>query len=145
MAIIRDALEGDLEPIKNILEINGQLGDVDNEEIKYFVVAEVDGRIIGCGMLKNYDYAFEIRKVPVLPGYQRGGIGKEIALTLLERAKGRKCWLLSVDSHSFWEQFGFYIMPEEEEPIEAKEYCENCRQRLECNRVVMFREGRMIQ
>lgn len=134
-----------MEPIKKILEINGQLGDIDNEEIKYFVVAEMDGKVIGCGMLKNHDYTFEIRMVSVLPKYQREGIGKEIALTLLGRAKGRKCWLLSVDSHNFWEQFGFYIMPEEEEPIEAKEHCENCRQREECNRAAMFREGGMIQ
>jgi amino-acid N-acetyltransferase len=140
MATIRDALKEDSEYINSILRINGQSVDTEEEDYKGFIVAELDGNVVGCGKLINHGDKVEIRKVSVLPEYQRRGIGKEISRALLDRAKGRKCWLLSVDSHGFWEQFGFHILPEEEEPKEAKEYCQNCRLRQDCNRVVMFRE-----
>lgn len=140
MVFVRDAKESDLEYINEILRVNGQIDDVTKEDIKDFVVAEEDQRIAGCGMLKEYEEGFEIRKVSVLPECQRKGIGKEIILTLLKRAKGKECWLLSVDMHAFWEQFGFYIVPEEMEPIDLKEQCDNCSQRKDCNRVVMIRK-----
>ena len=107
MALVRDAKDRDLEYINEILRINGQINDVNKEDRKDFMVVEEDGRVAGCGMLKEYEEGFEIRKVSVLPECQGKGIGKEITLTLLERTKGKKCWLLSVDMHTFWEQFGF--------------------------------------
>ena len=140
MAKIRDALKADSEYINNILRINEQLVETEEEDYKGFIVAELDGRVVGCGKLIDHGDEFEIRKVSVLPEYQRRGVGKEISRTLIDRVKGSKCWLLSVDSHDFWEQFGFHKVPEEEEPKEAKEHCQNCRLRQECNRVVMFRE-----
>lgn len=140
MATIRDALKEDSEYINNILRINGQLVDTEEEDYKGFIVAELEGQVVGCGMLIDHGDEVEIRKVSVLPEYQRRGIGRELSRTLIDRAKGRKCWLLSVDSHGFWEQFGFHVVPEEEEPKEAKEHCQNCRLWQSCNRVVMFRE-----
>ena len=140
MAVIRDTLERDLEYINNILRINGQLGNTEEDDFKGFIVAEEEGHVVGCGMLKDHEDYVEIRKVSVLPEYQGRGIGKKIAHTLLGRAEGKKCLLLSVDSHSFWEQFGFYMVSEKEEPREIREQCECCSQRQDCNRVVMFRE-----
>jgi N-acetylglutamate synthase-like GNAT family acetyltransferase len=140
MATIRDALREDLVYINSILRINGQLGDKEEDDFKDFIVAEVNGSLVGCGMLKDHDDYVEIRKVSVLPEYQKRGIGKKIAHKLLGRVKNRKCFLLSVDSHSFWGQFGFFVLSEKEEPKEIKEQCDCCSQRQNCNRVVMFRE-----
>ena len=75
----------------------------------------------------------------VLPENQGKGLGMEIVLTLLGRVKGKRCWLLSVDTHSFWENFGFRIVPEDEAPVEIREQCEKCQRRDECNRVVMIK------
>ena len=141
MAIVREAFLKDLEAIIRILDTNRQRSDVGEEDIKDFVVAEIDGTVVGCGMLFEHEDSVEIRKVSLLPVHQRKGLGKDIAQALLTRVKGRKCWLLSVDSHSFWEQFGFGILSEEEEPKEAKEYCKGCKQREDCDRVVMVREA----
>ncbi|MEE9151281.1 MAG: GNAT family N-acetyltransferase [Thermoplasmata archaeon] len=140
MAIIRDAVKGDLEPVNHILKTNGQINDVVKSDIKDFVVAEVDSKVVGLGMLKDHEDYVEIRKVSVLSEYRKRGIGKKIAHTLLGRAEGKKCSLLSVDSHSFWEQFGFYMVSEKEEPRKIREQCDCCSQRQDCNRVVMFRE-----
>jgi N-acetylglutamate synthase-like GNAT family acetyltransferase len=139
MAIIRDANEKDLESINDILRINGQIDDVNKEDLREFIVAVADGKVVGCGMLKEHEGSVEISKVSVLPENQGRGLGMEIVLTLLGRAKEKRCWLLSVDSHSFWENFGFHIVPEDEEPVEIREQCEKCQRSDECNRVVMIK------
>lgn len=141
MTFVRDAKESDLEYINEILRVNGQIDNVIKEDKKHFVVVEEDQRIVDCGMLKEHEEGFEIRKVSVLPECRRKGIGKEIIQTLLERAKGKQCWLLSVDMQAFWQQFGFNIVPEEREPIDLKEQCDNCSQRKDCNRVVMIKDA----
>ncbi len=140
MALVRNAVKGDLENINSILRTNRQIGDINKCDIKEFVVAEVDGKVVGCGMAKEHNDSLEIRKVSNLPEYQGKGIGKEICKVLLDRAKQKRSWLLSVDSHAFWEQFGFHVVSEKEEPKEAEEYCGKCKQRGDCNRVVMFRD-----
>jgi amino-acid N-acetyltransferase len=141
MALIRDAKEEDLEQINAILKTNGQLSDVGEDDIKNFVVAEVDGKVVGCGTIKEYTDSVEITRVSVLPENQGIGVGMEITMTLMGRIKGRKCWLLSVDSHDFWQNFGFYIVPDKEAPSEAQESCVNCGRRNECHRVVMVKEA----
>lgn len=141
MSGIREATEKDLEAINNILKTNGQIPDVTSSDIKCFLVAEIEDKLVGCGMLRDYKDGVELSKISVLPDYQGRGYGMEIAMTLLGRTKGQKCWLLSVDSHSFWELFGFSIIPEEEEPREFTEQCHKCDRWDNCNRVVMVRES----
>jgi amino-acid N-acetyltransferase len=140
-AMIRDAKLKDLETINNILGFNGQIDDVKEENIKDFIVAEVDGKVVGCGQCKEYDDNFEISKISVLPQSQGKGIGMEIVMTLLGRAGSKKCWLLSVNSHDFWELFDFKGVSEEDEPLKMTEHCLNCSKRKSCDRLVMFREA----
>ncbi|NIR95174.1 MAG: GNAT family N-acetyltransferase, partial [Gammaproteobacteria bacterium] len=100
-AIIRDAKNTDLETINHILETNGQIADVDDGDLPDLVVAEVNGKVVGCGMCKKQSDGFEISKISVHPGCQGKGIGMEMVMTLLGRTSGEKCWLLSVNSHDF--------------------------------------------
>ena len=140
-AVIRDAKIKDLELINNILRINGQIDDVKEHNIKDFIVAEMDGKVVGCGQCKEHDDSFEVSKISVLPQTQGKGIGMEIVMTLLGRASGKKCWLLSVNSHDFWELFDFKGVSEEDEPFKMQEQCNNCSKRSRCDRLVMFREA----
>lgn len=139
MVVIREALSKDLVGIINILEVNGQISDVDENDIKEFVVAEIDGEIVGCGMLKEHEDSFEIKKVSVLSEHQEKGIGRDITLMLLEKVKVKECWLMSAGSQDYWKKFGFRILAEDEEPKEAREYCDKCEHRGVCNRMVMIR------
>jgi N-acetylglutamate synthase-like GNAT family acetyltransferase len=140
-AILRDARTSDLESINSILETNGQIADVEEVEIKDVIVAEVDGKVVGCGMCREEGNAFEISKISVLPANQGKGIGMEMVMTLLGRTSGAKCWLLSVNSHDFWELFDFKKVSEEEEPTKFREQCAGCTKKTTCDRVVMFREA----
>jgi amino-acid N-acetyltransferase len=139
--IIRDAKVKDIEQINHILETNGQINDIKEDEINDFIVAEIDGKVVGCGKCSENPDSFEIAKISVLPPNQGKGIGMEIVMTLLGRSSGKRCWLLSVDSHNFWELFDFRKIPEEDEPRKVKEQCANCGKRSTCNRVVMCREA----
>lgn len=140
-AIIRDAKIKDLEIINNILGINGQINDIKEVNIKYFIVAEVDGRVVGCGQCKENDDSFVVSKISVLPQNQGKGIGMEIVMTLLGRASGKKCWLLSVNSHAFWELFDFKGVSEADEPFNMQEQCIECSKRSRCDRLVMVRDS----
>jgi N-acetylglutamate synthase-like GNAT family acetyltransferase len=140
MALVRNAVIEDLECINSILSINNQISDITRDDIAECVVAEVDGKVVGCGMGREHKDNLELRKVSVLPEYQGLGIGKTISRTLLKRAQTKRCWLLSTDSRVFWEKLGFHGVSEKEEPKEAEEYCVKCGQRGKCDRVVMFRE-----
>lgn len=140
-SVIRDARVTDLDNINRILETNGQINDIVEEEISDFIVGEIDGEVVGCGMCKEHAESFEISKISVLPANQGKGMGMEIVMTLLGRSTGKRCWLLSVDSHSFWELFDFRKIPKEDEPRRVKEQCDKCGKRSSCNRVVMCREA----
>jgi N-acetylglutamate synthase-like GNAT family acetyltransferase len=138
--IIRNAKASDLEAVNNILRTNGQIDDITLDDVKGLIVAEVDGKVVGSGLLREHSDSFEVCKISVLPADQKKGIGMQIVMTLLGRAKGKRCWLLSVDSHDFWELFDFRIIPEIDEPGRVREQCSSCGKKPSCNRVVMCRD-----
>ncbi len=140
MTRIRDAKEKDLDQINLVLEKNDQIGDVKEYDIKHFMVAVDEGEVVGCGMLKEHKDTVEIQKISVLPKSQGQGIGKDIVLRLLNKAEGKSCWLLCVDSTDFWEFFGFYAVTEEDEPAWILAQCEECNRKDECKRTVMIRD-----
>jgi N-acetylglutamate synthase-like GNAT family acetyltransferase len=141
MAIIRDAKPKDIQAIKNILTLNGQIDDVTSEDIRNFVVVEVDKNVVGSGVLRDHGDSVEIAKVSVLSNHQGKGYGMEIVLSLMGRIRGRPCWLLSVHSHSFWELFDFHIVPDEETPEFMRKQCRRCDRNASCDRVIMFKKG----
>lgn len=140
MVRIRNAKEKDLDQVNLVLEKNDQIGDVKPYHIKEIIVAVDEGEVVGCGMLKEHKDTVEIQKISVLPDHQGKGIGKDIVLKLLHKARGRSCWLLCVDSLDFWEFFGFYAVTEEDEPAWILAQCEECNRKEDCNRTVMVRD-----
>jgi amino-acid N-acetyltransferase len=98
------------------------------EDVQEFVVAEVDGEVVGCGALHVLwaDLA-EVRTVAVDPGCQRSGIGHHLLAALIERARdlgvGRiYCLTFEVD---FFASQGFTVI--EGTPVEPEVYEELLR------------------
>lgn len=59
------------------------------EDVQEFVVAEVDGQIVGCGALHVLWLDLgEIRTIAVDPDYQHHGVGSAILTHLIEQARG---------------------------------------------------------
>jgi amino-acid N-acetyltransferase len=91
------------------------------EDVQEFVVAEIDGEVVGCGALHVLwaDLA-EIRTVAVDPACQRSGIGHRLLEALIARARDlgvRRLYCLTFEvdffaSHGFAEIDGTPVDPE---------------------------------
>jgi amino-acid N-acetyltransferase len=93
---VRAARTSDVRAIRRLVDANvasGRLLDKATvtlyEDIQEFVVAETDGRVIGCGALHVLwaDLA-EVRTLAVDPDCQHKGVGHRILEALLDRARG---------------------------------------------------------
>ncbi|MGN6475131.1 MAG: amino-acid N-acetyltransferase [Mycobacteriales bacterium] len=98
------------------------------EDVQEFVVAEVDGEVVGCGALHVLwaDLA-EVRTLAVDPACQRSGVGHALLDALLDRARGlgvRRVYCLTFEV-DFFAAHGF--VPFEATPVEPEVYEELLR------------------
>jgi len=95
------------------------------EDVQEFYVAELDGKIVGCGALHVMWHDLgEIRTVAVDPATKGQGIGSQImnALTLRATSLGiTKLFCLTFETQ-FFTRHGFE--PIEESPVDASTYAE---------------------
>ena len=80
------------------------------EDVQEFVVAEIDGVVVGCGALHVlWEDLAEVRTVAVDPSAQRSGVGSAILTQLIEhaRALGVKRLFCLTFAIAFFEAHGF--------------------------------------
>jgi amino-acid N-acetyltransferase len=91
------------------------------EAVQEFVVAELDGEVVGCGALHVlWEDLAEVRTVAVLEEMHGKGIGNQIMIKILENAKDigvKKVFCLTFEtkffgSHGFQEIEGTPVSPE---------------------------------
>jgi amino-acid N-acetyltransferase len=91
------------------------------EAVQEFVVAELDGEVVGCGALHVlWEDLAEVRTVAVLEEMHGKGIGNQIMIKILENAKDigvKKVFCLTFEtkffgSHGFKEIEGTPVSPE---------------------------------
>jgi amino-acid N-acetyltransferase len=91
------------------------------EAVQEFVVAELDGEVVGCGALHVlWEDLAEVRTVAVLEEMHGKGIGNQIMVKILENAKDigvKKVFCLTFEtkffgSHGFQEIEGTPVSPE---------------------------------
>ena len=91
------------------------------EDVQEFVVAELDGKIIGCGALHVlWEDLGEVRTVAVIEEHRGKKIGHEILTTIIERAKKlglKRLFCLTLETkffagHGFKEITGAPVEPE---------------------------------
>jgi amino-acid N-acetyltransferase len=91
------------------------------EDVQEFVVAELDGKIIGCGALHVlWEDLGEVRTVAVIEEHRGKKIGHEILTTIIERAKKlglKRLFCLTFETkffagHGFNEITGAPVEPE---------------------------------
>jgi amino-acid N-acetyltransferase len=95
------------------------------EDVQEFYVAELDGKIIGCGALHVMWHDLgEIRTVAVDPEIKGQGIGSKILEALTKRATDlglNKLFCLTFET-KFFERHGFEQI--QESPVDASTYAE---------------------
>jgi amino-acid N-acetyltransferase len=126
--VVRAAKTGDVKKIRKIVD-----GYTDErrllfkatvtlfEAVQEFVVAELDGEVVGCGALHVlWEDLAEVRTVAVIEEMHGKGIGNQIMIKILENAKDigvKKVFCLTFEtkffgSHGFQEIEGTPVSPE---------------------------------
>jgi amino-acid N-acetyltransferase len=112
------------------------------ERIREFIVAEEDGRIVGCGSLVIlwHDLA-EIRTLVVRKGHQRGGVGRQIVEDLVEEARSlgiARIFALTFQT-GFFIRMGFQEASKETLPLKVWKDCRQCPRIEHCDEVAVDR------
>ena len=95
MTIIRPAKTSDIKAIRQLVDSYAAPGQMLSKEtvtlyesVQEFTVAEVDGKVIGCGALHVlWDDLAEVRTVAVDKDFHKKGIGHQLLENIIERAR----------------------------------------------------------
>ena len=93
--LVRPARTADVRAIRELVDTYSRDGRVLSkatvtlfEDIQEFLIAELDGEVVGCGALHvMWEDLAEVRTVAVAPAYARRGIGSVLLTALMERAR----------------------------------------------------------
>jgi len=109
-------------------------------DIQDFVVAELDGQVIGCACLYIYQTGLaEIRSVGVMPESQGHGQGRAMIQYLLEQASHIELARVIVMTRvpDFFNKLGFTNTPKESLPEKVIKDCDICPKKHACDEISM--------
>ena len=126
--LIRPATTADIKTIRHIIDVNKASRRMLEKEtvtlyetVQEFVVAEIDGQVVGCGALHVlWEDLAEVRTVGVEDSVRRKGVGHKILEELIERARKvgvKRIFCLTFETdffarHGFVEIEGTPVSPE---------------------------------
>lgn len=111
-------------------------------DIRDFVVAEVDGKIVGCGALHLYGmHLAEIRSINVLDEYRGRKLGVKIVQALMEEARYQHvtCVCLFTRVPEFFGSMGFRAADRDRLPDKVYKDCMKCPRNQACDEIAMYR------
>lgn len=149
-AEIRQAVLDDVPGIVRLVADNARRGGLlprseanIRASIDNFLVAELDGRVIGCGSLLPMSANLaELRSLAVDAEIRGGGIGARLVARLIEAARERQFSTLFALTRaiSFFEKCGFAITPKENFPEKVWNDCVACPLLANCDEVAVTLE-----
>ncbi|HET9438864.1 MAG TPA: N-acetyltransferase [Longimicrobiales bacterium] len=143
--VIREAAPSDVEEMHTLLEGYARQGlllpravDEVYRNFREFVVAEHNGRIVGCSGLRLYTAELgEIIALAVSDESHGRGVGRMLVDTLLAQAKtlGLKQVIALTLQPGFFEKLGFYEVNVADYPHKVLADCSRCARRATCNEI----------
>ena len=112
------------------------------ENIRDFMVAVEDGRVIGCGALHFYTpSSAEVRSLAVEPGEKTRGIGRRLVESLEAEAREHDLRALFAFTYvpGFFEKLGFEEVDRGELPLKAWKDCLRCPKFQACDEIAMLK------
>ncbi|CAM4479214.1 MAG: N-acetyltransferase [Paenibacillus macerans] len=149
VAVCRQAKLEDVEPLFTMIDEYAKRGimlprsrAVLERQINDFVVAEVDGRVVGCGSLcKLGEELVEIRSLGIAEGYKGRGLGSMLVEKLVEQARKLaipKVMALTYEV-SFFVKNGFTVVDKEIFPEKVWTDCVNCAKQHCCDEIAVLK------
>jgi len=111
------------------------------ENIRDFVVVELDGEVVGCGALHLYGmHLAEIRSITVTAKAKGRGAGRVLVDALLMEAKRQSvtCICLFTRIPDFFGQMGFLVVEKEALPDKMHKDCLKCPRLHACDETAMY-------
>lgn len=149
VVVCRKATLEDVEPLFVMIDDYAKRGimlprsrEVLQRQIKEFVVAEVDGKVVGCGSLCQLgDDLVEIRSLGIMEGNKGRGLGSMIVDELIEEARRRglvKIMALTYEV-SFFLKNNFTIVDKEIFPEKVWTDCVHCPKQNACDEIAVYK------
>lgn len=110
--------------------------------IDSFVVAEADGKLIGCGSLSRLGKDLvEIRSLGMTENFKGQGIGSLIVNSLVEQARlmGVPTVMALTYEVKFFQRNGFEVVPKEIFPEKVWRDCIHCKKQHCCDEIAVER------
>jgi len=105
-----------------------------------YVVAEADGKVIGCGGLHQYSKdTAELCALATAPGGSPNGTGRALVDALVDRAKAdslRRVFALTL-APGFFERMGFRTIEHRDLPLKVWTDCVACPKYGNCDEIAM--------
>ncbi|MEX2461767.1 MAG: N-acetyltransferase [Paenibacillaceae bacterium] len=111
-------------------------------QLDTFVVACVNGQMVGCGSLTALGRELvEIRSLGMTDGFKGLGIGKKLVTFLIEEAKAQKIPKIMALTYevAFFEKNGFTVVPKEIFPEKVWKDCVNCKKQHCCDEIAVLK------
>ena len=113
------------------------------ENLQTFIVAELDGNIVGCCALEVIwaDLA-EIKSLAIDEAYKGKGIGRGLVAAAVEQAAKLgvlKVFALTLEP-SFFEKSGFEIVEKDTLPMKVWSDCARCPKQQNCDEIAVIKE-----
>lgn len=111
-----------------------------SENVRDFVVAEKDGKVIGCGALHLYGtHLAEIRSIAVPPQSKGLGIGRLLVNALMAESRRHtvSCVCLFTRTPGFFAHLGFQVAQRQNLPDKIYKDCVHCPKLTDCDEIAM--------
>ncbi|WP_094226719.1 GNAT family N-acetyltransferase [Methanolobus psychrotolerans] len=109
--------------------------DIEGTEVDDFIVATIDGRIIGAACLETGKFP-EVHSIAVHPNHRGKGIGRLLLDALVSDLSGEKFLFARTTSPVFFEKAGF-IRLDDSEKREIWDDCAQCNRFNTCKQSVL--------
>lgn len=147
--ICRNAVIEDVEPLYLMIEEYAQRGimlprsrQALTRQIDQFVVAEIEGRFVGCGSLFRLgNDLVEIRSIGLSEEGKGKGIGSMILSKLMEEAKKQNIPKVMALTYAvdFFLRNGFEVVEKEIFPEKVWTDCVNCKKQHACDEIAVLK------
>jgi len=112
------------------------------ENLQTFIVAELDGKIVGCCALEViWSDLAEIKSLAVDEAYKGKGIGNKLVAAAVEQAEKLgvpKLFALTLEP-VFFEKSGFQIVEKETLPMKVWSDCARCPKQQHCDEIAVIK------
>lgn len=125
---IRPAMPSDFKAVESWLALAGlPTADITSEHLIDFLVATLDGALIGVIGLEQTGSVGLLRSLVVDPSVRGGGIGSQLVEKLESMAKNRginELWLLTIDADGYFMRLRYDRRERVEAPIDIQSTAE---------------------